>query len=140
MMWRVLALVLLPGMAMADSLVATRTIRAQSILGPDDLVLVAAAIPGALTSTEDALGLEARVSIYAGRPIRPSDLGPPSVIDRNQIVPLVFATGGLNILTEGRALDRGGIGDIIRIMNIGSRATVTGRISGDGRVHVGAIE
>lgn len=139
-MLRVLALVLLPGMAIADSLVATRTIRAQSILGPDDVALVAAAIPGAITAPADALGLEARVSIYAGRPIRPSDLGPASVIDRNQIVPLVFSTGGLNILTEGRALDRGGIGDIIRIMNLGSRATVTGRIADDGRVHVGATE
>jgi flagella basal body P-ring formation protein FlgA len=139
-MWRMLALVLLPGMATAESVVATRTIRAQSILGPDDVTLVAAAIPGALPATADAIGLEARISIYAGRPIRPSDLGPASVIDRNQIVTLVFSTGGLNILTEGRALERGGIGDIIRIMNLGSRATVSGRISEDGRVHVGAIE
>jgi flagella basal body P-ring formation protein FlgA len=139
-MWRVLVLILLPGMAFAESLVATRTIRAQSILGPDDMTLVAAAIPGAITAPQDALGLEARVSIYAGRPIRPSDLGPAAIIDRNQVVPLVFNTGGLSILTEGRAMERGGIGDIIRIMNLGSRATVTGRISEDGRVHVGATE
>lgn len=139
-MWRVLLLTFLPGMALAESLVATRTIRAQSILGPDDVTLVAAAIPGAITVPEEALGLEARVSIYAGRPIRPSDLGPASIIERNQVVPLVFSTGGLSILTEGRALERGGIGDIIRIMNLGSRATVTGRIAEDGRVHVGATE
>ena len=139
-MWRVLLLTLLPGMALAESLVATRTIRAQAILGPDDVTLVAAEIPGALTETGAALGLEARVAIYAGRPIRPSDLGPAAIIDRNQIVPIVFSTGGLNINTEGRALERGGIGDIIKIMNLGSRATVSGRISEDGRVHVGATE
>jgi flagella basal body P-ring formation protein FlgA len=139
-MWRVLLLTLLPGMALAESLVATRTIRAQTILGPDDVTLVAAAIPGAISVPAEALGLEARVSIYAGRPIRPSDLGPPSIVERNQIVPLVFSTGGLSILTEGRALERGGIGDIIRIMNLGSRATVTGRIAEDGRIHVGATD
>lgn len=139
-MWRVLLLAMLPGMAGAESLVATRTIRAQTILAPDDVTLVAAAIPGAITTVQDALGLEARVSIYAGRPIRPSDLGPASIIDRNQIVPLVFTTGGLRILTEGRAMERGGIGDIIRIMNLGSRATVSGQIADDGSVHVGAIE
>lgn len=139
-MWRVLVLVLLPGAALADSLVATRTIRAQSIIGPDDVTLVAAAIPGALDSTEGALGFETRVALYAGRPIRPSDIGPPAVIDRNQIVPLAFAAGNLTILTEGRALDRGGVGDVIRIMNLGSRATVSGRISADGRVLVGAAE
>lgn len=139
-MWRVLMLVLLPGAALADSLVATRTIRAQSIIGPDDVTLVAAAIPGALDSAEGALGFETRVALYAGRPIRPSDIGPPAVIDRNQIVPLAFAAGNLTILTEGRALDRGGVGDVIRIMNLGSRATVSGRISADGRVLVGAAE
>lgn len=139
-MWRVIVLAVLPGMALADSLVATRTIRAQSILGPDDVTLVAADIPGAIVVPEEALGLEARVSIYAGRPIRPSDLGPAAVIDRNQIVPLVFSTGGLSILTEGRAMERGGVGDIIKIMNLGSRTTVSGRIAEDGRAHVGAAE
>lgn len=139
-MWRVLALILFPCAVGAESLVATRTIRAQTILGPDDVTLVAAEIPGAVTASEDALGLEARVSIYAGRPIRPSDLGPAAVIDRNQIVPLVFTTGGLQILTDGRAMERGGIGDVIKVMNLGSRATVSGLIAQDGRVHVGASE
>jgi flagella basal body P-ring formation protein FlgA len=139
-MWRALILSLLPAAALADSLVATRTIRAQSILGPDDVTLVAAAIPGALDNIDGVLGLEARVAIYAGRPIRPSDLGPPAVIDRNQVVPLAFASGTLTILTEGRALDRGGVGDVIRIMNLASRTTVSGRIAADGRVIVGAAE
>lgn len=139
-MWQALVLVLLPTVVLADSVVATRTIRAQSILGPDDMTLVEAAIPGALDSTAEALGLEARVSIYAGRPIRPSDLGAPAVIDRNEVVPLAFAAGGLSILTEGRALDRGGVGDVIRIMNLGSRTTVSGRIAEDGRVIVGAAK
>jgi len=137
-MWRALALILLPGLAGAESLVATRTIRAQTILGPDDVTLVAAEIPGAVTAANDALGLETRVAIYAGRPIRRSDLGPAAVIDRNQIVPLVFTTGGLSIMTEGRAMERGGIGDVIKVMNLGSRATVAGLIAEDGRVHVGA--
>jgi flagella basal body P-ring formation protein FlgA len=139
-MWRALILLLLPTLAAADSLVATRTIRAQSILGPDDVTLVAATIPGALDSLDAALGLEARVAIYAGRPIRPSDLGSPTVIDRNEVVPLAFASGALTILTEGRALDRGGVGDVIRIMNLASRTTVSGRIAADGRVIVGAAE
>lgn len=139
-MWRILVLLALPGVALADSLVATRTIRAHSILGPDDVTMVAAVIPGALTAPQDALGLEARVSIYAGRPIRQTDLGPAAVIDRNQIVSLVFSTGGLRILTEGRALERGGIGDTIRIMNLASRATVAGQIAADGHVYVGAAE
>lgn len=135
-MWR-LMLLLLPLPALAESLVAVQTIRAQSVLQAEDVTLVAATIEGALTNSGDAIGLEARVTIYPGRPIRPGDLGPPALVDRNQIVPLAYQTGALTILTEGRALERGASGDLIRIMNIGSRTTVSGRIGADGVVRVG---
>lgn len=135
-MWRVIFLCL-PGMAMADSVVATRTIRAHSVIQADDLTLVAAAIPNALGNLADAVGLEARVSIYAGRPILASDLGAPAVVDRNQIVQLAYRSGALAILTEGRALARGGVGDVIRVMNLASRNTVSGRIAANGAVLVG---
>lgn len=130
-------LILVPSFAWADSLIATRTIRALSILAPQDVTLVAADIPGALADPAAAVGLEARVVLYAGRPIRPGDLGPPAIIERNQIVPLAYATGLIAIVTEGRALARGGVGDVIRVMNLASRATVTGRIAEDGTVNVG---
>lgn len=135
-MWRLLFL-LVPVEASADSLIATRTIRAQAVLTPQDMTLVAADIPGALTDTGAAVGQEARIAIYAGQPITVADLGPATVIDRNQIVPLTYRSGGLAILTEGRALERGGAGDLIRVMNIGSRSTVTGRVAPDGSVLVG---
>ncbi len=134
---RILALLLiLPAMAQADSLVATRTIPAQSVLAETDMTLVAAEIPGALASVPEAVGLEARVTLYAGRPIHAGDLGPPAIIDRNQIVTLAYTAGGLAIVTEGRALARGGEGDVIRVMNLASRSTVTGRIMADGMVQV----
>ncbi len=134
-MWRLLFL--LPTAAMADSLVANRTIRAMAVLGPDDVTLVEAAIPGALDDPLTAIGMEARIAIYPGRAIRAQDIGPPALIDRNQIVPLIYRAGALSILTEGRALARGGTGDVIRVMNLASRTTVTGQIGPDGVVRVG---
>ena len=133
----ILALVFAAQPALADSLVATRTIRAQSLIGPEDLTLVAADLPGALSDPSAAIGLEARVAIYAGRPVRAGDIGPPTLVDRNQVVPLIYLSGGLAISTEGRALARGSEGDVIRIMNLGSRTTVSGRIGPDGAVYVG---
>jgi flagellar basal body P-ring formation protein FlgA len=121
----------------AESLVATRTIRAKTLIAPEDLTLVSAALPGALTDPAQAVGLEARVSIYAGKPVRAGDLGPPTLVDRNQLVTLVYVSGGLAISTEGRALSRGAEGDEVRVMNLGSRNTVTGRIGPDGAVYVG---
>ena len=132
-----LALLLLAAPAAADTLVATRTIRAQSVLMPGDIALVTAGAPGALSDPAAALGQEARVTLYAGRPIRPGDLGPPAMVERNQIVALSYRAGGLYIDTEGRALARGGTGEVIRVMNLASRSTVSGRIMPDGRIEVG---
>jgi flagellar basal body P-ring formation protein FlgA len=123
--------------ALADSVVATRTIPAQSVIGPDDVLLVEANLKGALTDPSHAVGQEARVAIYAGKPVLPSHLGPPTLVQRNQVVPLIYRSGGLAISTEGRALARGSEGDVIRIMNLGSRTTVSGRIGPDGVVYVG---
>jgi flagella basal body P-ring formation protein FlgA len=123
--------------ALGESVVATRTIRAQSVIGPDDLTTVDAILPGALSNLESALGLEAKVAIYAGKPVRPSDLGPATLVQRNQLVPLIYLSGGLAISTEGRALARGSEGEVIRIINLASRTTVSGRIGPDGAVYVG---
>lgn len=78
-----------------------------------------------------------KVAIYAGKPLHPGDLGPPTLVERNQTVTLVYLSGGLAISTEGRALARGSEGDEVRVMNLGSRNTVTGRIGPDGAVYVG---
>ena len=137
MLVRALILLIVPQMALAESLVAARTIRAQTLIGPGDVTLVADEIPGALGTPDAALGQEARVAIYAGRPVRASDLGPPALVERNQLVPIAYRAGALLIRAEGRALGRGGAGDVIRVMNLGSRATVSGRIGPDGLVIVG---
>ncbi len=139
-MWQqffILLIIFLPRSASADSLVATRTIRAQSVIQADDVTLVAAEIPNALALAADAVGLEARVAIYAGRPILASDLGAPALVERNQTVQLVFQSGALAILTEGRALARGGTGDVIAVMNLASHSTVSGRVAANGTVLVG---
>jgi flagellar basal body P-ring formation protein FlgA len=136
-MLRMILLLALAAPVSAESLVATRTIRAKSLVAAEDLALVSAELPGALSDPEQAVGLEARVAIYAGKPVRPGDLGPPTLVERNQLVTLVYLSGGLAISTEGRALARGSEGDEVRVMNLGSRSTVTGRIGPDGAVYVG---
>ena len=136
MRWLVLLLVAAP--AAADTLVATRTIRPATILAAEDVGIVDGETPGALSDPAAAIGLEARIILHAGRPIRPGDLGPPTIVERNQVVELAFQSGGLTIRTEGRALARGAAGDVIRVLTIGSRQTVSGRIRGDGVVDVGS--
>lgn len=131
-----LCLLVWANMAAAEVLVAARTIPAQTVLTADDLLLRDVNAPGGLTDPTAVVGLEARVALFAGRPIREADLGIPAVVERNQVVPLIYAGAGLYIKTEGRALDRAGPGELIRVMNLQSRSTVTARIAEDGSAHV----
>lgn len=133
----ILFLALWPTAIPAEILVATRMIPAQSVLAAGDVALKAGDNPAALTDAALAVGKEARTTLYPGRAIRASDLTAPGLVDRNQIVPLIFRSSGLSIRTEGRALDRGAAGETIRVMNLQSRNTTSGRVQQDGTVVVG---
>lgn len=122
--------------ATAEVIVATKTLRAQSLIGPDDVIQQPGDPQGALSDPAQAIGLETRVTIYAGRPILPDQLGRPAIVERNQILPLRFRSGGLSIQTEGRSLDRGGVGDTIRVMNLHSKTTLNATITADGSAEV----
>jgi len=133
-----LALALVAPCAGAESLVAAAIIRSQTVVAPEHVVRTEETIPGAVSDPREAIGQEARVTIYPGRPIRAADLGPPALVERNQIVRLVYAGRGLSIETEGRVLDRAAAGERVRVMNLASRSTVTGTVSKAGAILVGA--
>ena len=122
--------------AQAQTVVATHTIRSQSILTAADIELVEQSIAGAYIALEEVVGMEARVVLYPGRPIRIDDIGPPALVERNQIVTLFYSVAGLTIATEARSLGRAGIGDRVRVMNLSSRSTVSGWVQPDGSVSV----
>ncbi|OIQ74023.1 flagellar basal body P-ring biosynthesis protein FlgA [mine drainage metagenome] len=132
----VLLIALLPAGAMADTVIAARMLRPNTIIGPGDLSSLGETMPGTFAKVQDVVGKETRVILYAGRPIEPADIGPPALIKRNQIVALSFQRGSLSILTEGRSLGRGGVGDEIKVMNTSSHSTVTGTVDTDGTVIV----
>lgn len=120
----------------AQSVVATTTIRSHQIISLTDVQLISDTLVGAARALIDVVGLEAKVTLYAGRPISLSNIGPPAMIERNQIVRLVFKSQGLTIVADGRALDRAAIYDRVRVMNLSSRTTVFGTVMGNGLVEV----
>ncbi len=122
--------------AVADTVVPVRTIRAQEVIAAADLTIHPSANPGAIRNAADIIGMEARVALYAGRPVRPGDVGPPALVNRNDVIALIFHQGGLRIVTEGRAMGRGAAGDRLRVMNLASRTSVWGLVRLDGSVEV----
>ncbi|MGB0440081.1 MAG: flagellar basal body P-ring formation chaperone FlgA [Paracoccaceae bacterium] len=126
----------LPGVALAESILTTRTIRPEDIIAPSDIRIVQDSFRGSYTKPEDVIGQEARVALYAGRPILRGDVRAPALVGRNDRVELVFRQGGLQITAEGRALSRAAVGETAMVLNITSRRRVIGRVMADGRVLV----
>ena len=81
--------------APAESVVAARLIRSQTVISAEDVMLRDEDMPGALADLAEAVGKEVRVNIYAGRPVRAADLASPALIERNQVVTLNYSHGGL---------------------------------------------
>jgi flagella basal body P-ring formation protein FlgA len=121
---------------LADIVVPTRTIRADAIIRENDVALHRGQNQDVFDQLNLVIGQEARVALYAGRPIRFDEIGPPAIINRNQIVGAFFKGKGLRIATEVRALERGGVGDYIRVMNLASRATIFGQVLPDGSIQI----
>lgn len=122
--------------AAAETLTSVRAIRPMTIISAEDIGYLPSNIPGALGSDVNITGLEARITLYPGRPIRPGDVGPPALVERNQFVPLIYQQGGLVITAEGRSLGRAAEGEWVRVMNVTSKSTITGRVAANGTVFV----
>ena len=133
--WAVIAC-LMAGPVAAEMVVAARVVRPQTILSAADLALSDQQMAGTYSDFDGLIGQEAKVVLYPGRPILPEDVGPPALVDRNQIVPLVYTLNGLTIRLEGRALGRASVGESLRVMNLDSRNVVTGIVQQDSSVRV----
>lgn len=110
---------------------AARTLRVGTIVSAADL-----AAPASSAAIDALSGLEVRRVIYVGRPVRAADLGPPTLVHRNEIVTMELRMRSLSLRTEGRALDAGGAGERIRVLNLESRTAVIATVIAPGRVGV----
>ncbi|WP_363322747.1 flagellar basal body P-ring formation chaperone FlgA [uncultured Litoreibacter sp.] len=123
------------GPVAAQTLVPSQTLRPGHLVTATD-VMVSEAGHGAFTKVSQVVGLEVQRVLYRGRPIQAGDLGAAAVVQRNQIVTLIFQTGAISIATEGRSLGRGAVGDKLRVLNLASKNTVVGRVSETGDILV----
>ena len=80
------------------------------------------------------IGQEAKRTIYSGATITEELIGAPTMVRRNKHVVIEYKKKNLVIVTDGRALDSGSIGDIVRVMNLTSNIVVNAVVIGDGKV------
>ncbi|WP_343069778.1 flagellar basal body P-ring formation chaperone FlgA [Paracoccus amoyensis] len=128
----ILLLVLVtPSMTHAGILAAARTLPAGTVLTAADLRAADSDRPG-ISDPSQIIGLQTRITIYEGRPLQASLLQAPKLIARNQIVQVTFQRGPLRIVTEARTLSDGAAGDLVRVMNLESRSTISATVQPDG--------
>lgn len=124
--------------ARAGSVVlATRSLPSRTVLQPGDLRATESADPDMVRmQIESMVGRETLVAVPSGGALGPEDVGDPALVERNELVTLSYTHGGLTIRATGRALDRGSRTALVRAMNLDSRRTVTGRVTGKGLIEV----
>jgi len=82
------------------------------------------------------IGLAARGSVRAGQALRNADLMKPEVVKKNEMVLLHYEVPGIVLTMRGQALESGTEGDLVNVLNIQSKRTIQGVITGTGRVTI----
>ncbi|MBB34588.1 MAG: flagella basal body P-ring formation protein FlgA [Hirschia sp.] len=126
------------------ALVLTRDIERGEILtasdmewaGPEDGVRVSSSAPADMA---DAVGMEAKRTLRAGRTFRNADIKTPSVIRKGEPVTLIYASGGLTLSVGGRALADATLGEPVRVMNNYSNRAIDALATGSGEARVAAF-
>jgi flagella basal body P-ring formation protein FlgA len=119
----------------------TRTIKRGEVIRASDVQIERrpkAEAGGDALAVEQAVGLAATRPLRAGQVMRSADLAYPQVIQRNEIVTILFQAPGITLTVRGKALEAGAVGDIVSVHNAQSNRTVQGTVAGPGRVTVAA--
>jgi flagella basal body P-ring formation protein FlgA len=127
----------------AEVAVLTRNIDRNEVVRSGDLMMErrprAELGGGEPASRELAVGMQMRRPVHVGQPLKTSDLAKPDLVQRDQTITLVYQTAGIYLTTRGKALESGSEGDVVSVINLQSKRTVTGRVSGRGQVSVETI-
>lgn len=87
-------------------------------------------------SKTQAIGMQMRRQLRAGQVLKSGDLGKPDLVQRDEAVTLIYETTGLYLTMRGKAVDNGTEGDIVSVLNVQSKRTVTGVVTGRGQVTI----
>ncbi|MDH3790376.1 MAG: flagellar basal body P-ring formation chaperone FlgA [Rhodospirillales bacterium] len=82
------------------------------------------------------IGKSPRRAIRPGQPVRATDLREPLLVSKNSLVVLRLETDRMVLTAQGRALEDGASGQVIRVKNTKSNAIINGVVAENGTVRV----
>lgn len=120
--------------------VIRKTLKNGDIIGDRDIdhinIYAKELQPDMIMDTESLIGMTPRRMVSPGKPVRGIDIITPELVSRGNNVTLVFDSAPLYLTAKGKALQDGGKGDTVRVVNIASNRTIEGIVSADGTVIV----
>jgi flagella basal body P-ring formation protein FlgA len=125
---------------MVDAVVATHRLAAGSALGEADVALQR--IPAAPNRTDAARSLSQVIGqalqhpVHAGQTLPLAELGRPVLVRKGALVQMLLQAPGLAMTASGEAVEAGGLGDHIGVLNPVSGAIVEARIIAADQVQV----
>lgn len=93
-------------------------------------------VTGEAASRDRTLGMQLRRPMRAGTPIRVADIVKPDFVQRDQNVTVIYQVPGIYLTTRGKAIESGAEGDTISVLNLQTKRTLSGVVTGRGQVTV----
>jgi flagella basal body P-ring formation protein FlgA len=122
-----------------EAAILARDVERNEVLKSSDVVIERRAklvVGSDIASRDRAVGMQMRKAVRAGAALRTADLAKPDLVQRDQTVTLIFQSGGLYLTIRGKALEGGTEGDVVSVLNLQSKRTVTGTVVGRGQVSI----
>lgn len=119
--------------------VLTRDIDRVDLLKSSDIALERrpkAEVTGEPASRERTIGMQLRRPMRSGTPIRVADIVKPDFVLRDQSVTVIYQVPGIYLTTRGKAIESGAEGDTVSVLNLQTKRTLTGIVTGRGQVTV----
>jgi flagella basal body P-ring formation protein FlgA len=122
-----------------EAAVLTRNVERTDMLKSSDIIVERRPkleVGGDAAGRQSSLGMQMRHPMRAGQALRVADLAKPDLVQKDQGVTVIYQTAGLYLTTRGKAIDNGTEGDVVNVMNLQSKRTVTGIVTGRGQVTI----
>lgn len=123
-----------------DVPVLSQTINNGSIIGANDIDYIeipeSDVRPEMVLSADSLIGMTPRRTAYSGKPLKATDLQAPMIIERGDVVTMLFKSGPLVLTASGKALQNGAKGDMIRVTNMVSNETIEGFVTASKEITV----
>ncbi len=87
-----------------------------------------------ITELDDLAGMEARRHLTPGQMIRESDIQKPIMVQKGAALTIHYEAPGLSLSVQGKAMENGSKGDVIRVVNTRSNKSIEARVTGPSTV------